>query len=137
MVDNPGVVGPDDNNQSGTRVGLAGPFFLHNGFCYTAALRHLASCADTDGEPRCSRLQLFEDDLPLGPAHRYHDEIGTVGGGRFSHWGENLYFSASDNSDPNTNGRRYSYSLEGAAQYVKVRDEVLSSAYAAVPNEAV
>jgi glycosyltransferase involved in cell wall biosynthesis len=137
MVDNPGVVGPDDNNQSASRVGLAGPFVVHNGFCYIVALRHLASCADTDGEPRCSRLQLFENDLPLGPAHRPHHEIGAVGGGRFSHWGGNLCFSASDNSDPNTNGCRYSFSLEGPAQYIRVRDEVLRSVYAAVPNEPV
>src|SRR5262249_4763936 len=26
----------------------------------------------------------------------------------YSHWGETLYFSTSDNSDPNANGRRYS-----------------------------
>lgn len=30
-----------------------------------------------------------------------------AGAGRYSHWGRTLYFSASDNSDPNKNGRCY------------------------------
>src|SRR4051794_22957903 len=29
------------------------------------------------------------------------------GGGRYSHWGEMLLFSASDSTDPRTNGRTY------------------------------
>ena len=31
----------------------------------------------------------------------------AVGGGRFSHWGDQLYFSTSDGSDPRGNGRIY------------------------------
>lgn len=54
-----------------------------------------------------SKLQLLEDHRPLGPPHCPHDEIRTLGGGRYSHWGRELYFSTSDNSDPRTNGRRY------------------------------
>jgi hypothetical protein len=54
-----------------------------------------------------SRLQLREDDRVLGPADALHDDIRAHGGGRFSHWAGHVYFSASDNSDPRTNGRVY------------------------------
>lgn len=57
-----------------------------------------------------SRLRVFEDGNALGPAHAGHDEVRTVGLGRYSHWGDTLYFSTSDNSDPRTNGRRYTVS---------------------------
>lgn len=54
-----------------------------------------------------SSLVLFEDGRPLGPAHQGHDDIRRNGSGRFSHWGAQLYFSTSDNTDPRANGRRY------------------------------
>jgi hypothetical protein len=57
-----------------------------------------------------SRLRLYEDGRPLGPAHSAHSDIRSLGQGRFSHWGPTVYFSTSDNSDPRTNGRRYSVS---------------------------
>lgn len=54
-----------------------------------------------------SRLAVFENGQPLGPAHASHADIRVLGGGRFSHWCDKVYFSASDNSDPRTNGRKY------------------------------
>lgn len=54
-----------------------------------------------------SRLRLFEDGRELGPAHSGHDDIRRAGGGRYSHWGAQLYFSTSDDSDPRSNGRKY------------------------------
>ena len=67
-----------------------------------------ALCDDAD-HPQRSPLRLLEDGKPLGPAHALHHSIGRDGGGRYSHWaGNTLLFSASDNSDPNTNGRKYS-----------------------------
>lgn len=54
-----------------------------------------------------SSLALFEDDQQLGPAHSTHDEIRRHGQGRLSHWGAQVFLSASDNSSPVTNGRRY------------------------------
>ncbi len=54
-----------------------------------------------------SRLVLREDGRPLGPAHVLHQEIRDLGGGRYSHWGAMVHFSASDNSDPRRNGRSY------------------------------
>jgi hypothetical protein len=58
-------------------------------------------------EHSASTLQLREDGRPLGPAHCSHDEVRRLGGGRYSHWGNLLYFSASDNSDASSNGRSY------------------------------
>jgi len=62
---------------------------------------------NTAEEPGRSRLQVFEDGFPLGPAHAPHSDIAGVGGGRYSHWGDRLSLSTSDNSDPRTNGREY------------------------------
>jgi hypothetical protein len=62
---------------------------------------------DSKSPPSASRLILFEDDKPLGPAHQMHAVLRNKGNGRYSHWGNGLHFSASDNSDPRTNGRAY------------------------------
>ncbi len=52
-----------------------------------------------------SHLRLRENDVEL-QAHALHDRIRAEGG-MFSHWGDDLYLSATDGSDPRTNGRRY------------------------------
>ena len=69
---------------------------------------------DTSSAPRQSRLQIYENGKALGPAHTAHADIRTLGRGRFSHWGNSLRFSASDNSNPKTNGRTYSYKVLSA-----------------------
>lgn len=57
-----------------------------------------------------SDLVLLEDGRPLGPPHSLHADIRNLGAGRYSHWTrDSLYFSASDNSDPRRNGRRYEF----------------------------
>jgi hypothetical protein len=48
-----------------------------------------------------------ELDRALGPAHTSHAAIRTHGGGSYSHWQERVYFSTTDHSNPNRNGRRY------------------------------
>jgi len=74
------------------------------GHCYMAPLgRRLIS--DLDGR---SRLRLFEDGQELPHPHSAHDDIRDLGAGRYSHWGNALFFSSSDNTDPSANGRRYS-----------------------------
>lgn len=62
---------------------------------------------DTPDDPHRSTVLLLEDGVPLGPAHTDHDEIRQKGGGRYSHWHTQLYFSTTDNSDPRQNGRAY------------------------------
>lgn len=73
------------------------------GRCYVAPVPDMLL---SDRES-ASRLRLFEDGRELGPAHAGHDEIRRAGGGRYSHWGAQLYFSTSDDSDPRVNGRKY------------------------------
>ena len=74
------------------------------GNCYVAPLnRKLIS--DSNGR---SRLRLLEDGQELPFPHSSHDEIRELGAGRYSHWGDAVFFSSSDNTDPAKNGRRYS-----------------------------
>lgn len=69
--------------------------------------------ADRQSRPKMSPLTLFEEGKKLGPAHSPHAEIASGGGGRYSAWWDCwLYFSTSDNSDPNTNARAYVLDVE-------------------------
>ncbi|MCE5240770.1 hypothetical protein LLH23_20095 [bacterium] len=87
------------------------------GFCYTVGIQ--ASCKpDTPAASAASYLRLFENDQELGPAHSMHQTIRDAGEGAFSHWSGDpsgqpaqLYFSASDNTDPRRNGRRYRWAI--------------------------
>lgn len=54
-----------------------------------------------------SKLVLIEDGVPLSNGHASHDDIRTKGAGRYSHWGAHIYFAASDNSNPASNGKVY------------------------------
>jgi len=94
---------------SRTLIPLAPPFAHVGGRQYTVELPHLEREADCNEAPQRSRLMLYEDGVMLGLAHSPHDHIARHGGGRFSHWGRTLSFSASDGSDPNSNGRTYAY----------------------------
>ncbi len=99
------------------RMSLNGPFGLQAGRCWAVAV---AADGDDIGDETGSGLRLYEDDRPLGPGHTLHVEIERHGGGRHSHWQRRLYFSTSDGSDPNTNGRRYSFDLDGSASVDQV-----------------
>lgn len=63
-------------------------------------------------QTRNSRINVLEDGWPLGPAHTKPQEVSDLGSGRFVHSNQLLLFSASDNSDPRSNGREYSISHE-------------------------
>src|SRR5947208_1885815 len=58
--------------------------------------------------PQRSRALLCENGKLIGTAHSQHADIRDKGAGLFSHWRNEVLFSSSDNSDPNTNGRTYS-----------------------------
>lgn len=62
---------------------------------------------DDDADPQASEIELWENDRRLGPAHALHDAIRAEGAGRYSHWNGALFFSTSDGSAPDRNGRRY------------------------------
>ncbi|MGM4961923.1 hypothetical protein AB7714_00320 [Tardiphaga sp. 1201_B9_N1_1] len=74
-----------------------------NGHCFTAPVPgSLLSDAES-----ISSLVVTEEGTQLPVAHASHSEIREAGNGRFSHWGAVVYFSASDNTDPRSNGRTY------------------------------
>lgn len=77
------------------------------GYAYKAY--DIVGTGDAQGNSNASTLRLYENGVELGAAHSMHADIRSIGKGRFSHWGTGLYFSASDNSDPRTNGRTYTY----------------------------
>ena len=63
--------------------------------------------SDDIKHPTKSQIFLFEENKILGPSHSLHEDIGHLGGGRFSHWEDALYFSTSDGTNPNNNRRNY------------------------------
>lgn len=91
---------------------LTGPFerYDSSGFAFKGAdtdetIKHFS---DNVSDPYRSPLALYENNLLLGPSHSRHRDIVEKGRGRFSHWEKiGFIFSTSDNSDPNTNGRKY------------------------------
>lgn len=85
---------------------------------FSVGLQHIFSHllrSDNFDFPQASQLILYEDGHPLGPAHSMHADIAAFGEGRYSHWRGTIVFSSSDNSDPRTNGRTYSYA--GVVQF--------------------
>lgn len=76
-----------------------------DGVSYIARLQLSRKGERDSGASVC---RLLEDGKPLPHPHSRHAEIRQRGKGRYSHWAATqLYFSASDSSDPRTNGRRY------------------------------
>lgn len=63
--------------------------------------------SDTNDSPRRSQLVLLEGARAFGRPHTSHDLIRLAGRGSYSHWGDGLYFSTPDGSDPRINGRTY------------------------------
>ena len=72
-----------------------------------APLRYILA-SDSLDMPERSSLVVYENGMKLGPAHALHYQIRDGGHGAYSHWNRALIFSSSDNTDPRTNGRRYS-----------------------------
>lgn len=96
------------------QIRLKGPFvkFGSSGVAYIASAP-FGELADTPDDPTRSTVMLYENGIPLGPLHSLHGDITALGRGRYSHWtGLGIIFSASDNGNPNYNGRRYSVSAQ-------------------------
>lgn len=92
----------------------------------------LSVTGDSNTSPSSSTMHLYENGVELGPAHAVHQDIRDLGKGRFSHWGTTLYFSASDNTNPATNGKKYTYSMgSGTATAPIVTDPATPTAPAA------
>jgi hypothetical protein len=98
------------------RATLAPASFTHvEGNLHAAAIPPPGSAAslffqldhDSPAAAEVSRLVVHENGLRLGRAHSSHDEIASLGRGRFQHGDGVLKLSASDNSDPRANARTY------------------------------
>ena len=85
--------------------GALSSFTQEQGFCFVSTVAS-PMISDMEGY---SKVVVYEDGRPLPGAHSSHSDIRVQGLGRFSHWGNSLYISTSDNSDPSTNGRTYTF----------------------------
>jgi hypothetical protein len=94
-------------------VTFSAPFHAEGGYAFRVDLKKgsLWELPFTSGGDRSqwatSRLRLFEDGAELTQAHTLHETIRKLGGGRFSHWYDSVYFSATDNTDPSISGHVY------------------------------
>jgi hypothetical protein len=91
----------------GDIITLNKPFEKSGTLSYFATAPSLVEISDSPATPSRSNAVVCEDNRALGPAHSPHADIAAKGGGRFSHWLTGFVFSATDNSNPNTNGRSY------------------------------
>lgn len=55
-----------------------------------------------------SRARFFENDTAYAGKHLLLDGIRITGGDRWAHQADRIVFATTDNTDPHTNGRRYS-----------------------------
>lgn len=89
---------------------LQGPFQQVEEHCFSVKLpAEMHESCDSVELPRRSKIMLFEDGNPVGFGHQQHAQIIKYGAGRSSHWQESLWFSSTDGTNPNTNGRVYTY----------------------------
>lgn len=103
------------------------------GFAYLVQ-QAFGTLADASAFPARSTLRVFEDGMELSPPHSAHADIRSVGLGSFSHWLgggiETLRISATDNSDPRTNGRTYRYNVPDLQSPLNVSAAVSDTGYA-------
>lgn len=86
------------------------------GYAYTLKLPDEFAPGDSDEQPYASKIILFENGVAMWPAHALHEQIRLTGKGLHSHYGCFIWFSASDNSSPITNGYRYEIFIPGGLQ---------------------
>lgn len=99
---------------------LPTPFKAQGNAAWSAPLPADTGIADTVQAPRSSNLLAWEDGKPLAFPHALQPDIKSYGHGRYSHFKFNVLnktrqmflFSTSDNSDPNTNGRKYTFTVD-------------------------
>jgi len=94
---------------------LPEPFVHYDGHAYTFGFRAdiawpwVFYTPTSDPTGIRSQLDFFENDHAL-TRQNTAEAIIAQGNGVYSHWGDQLYFASSDNSNPNTNG--FSYRVE-------------------------
>ena len=80
----------------------------YGGFQWVYKLPHGTPLGDND-LPLVSGLRVYENGTELSKPYSSHQEIASLGTGRYSHWQNYIYFSTTDNSDPRSNGRMYTF----------------------------
>jgi hypothetical protein len=109
--------GANSSSDTCTQVALSVSGAASDGGYSSILFYSFGTQADNNNFIKQSTLRFFENGVEIGPAHSAHADIRNKGAGRFSHWsntdgtGESIRFSASDNSNPRTNGKKYSYCL--------------------------
>jgi SAM-dependent methyltransferase len=68
---------------------------------------HIPRRLISESDKNFSEITLSENDTILQMPSTQHESIKNHGQGRYSHWGDFLYFSSSDNSDPRDNSHDY------------------------------
>ena len=91
--------------QSRTYTTLAPSFEPATGHAYACPLTIPAGIAPW-------RLRLRENDQWLAFANAPREAVSAFGAGRYILLDNTLYFSSSDNTDPNTNGRTYTWFID-------------------------
>lgn len=125
------VTSPATNNQCSELPISTDEMSDEMGFAYLVD-RPFGTPADNMAESERSTLRLFENHVELKGGHIWHGLIRTAGAGKFSHWenddgtGESLRFSATDNTNPRTNGKTYTYCV-GSGDVIKPTPVVVTS----------
>lgn len=109
---------------------LPRPFSALGKVGWSSRLQEHSQIADTAADPRRSTLLLWEDGKALSYPHSLPGDIDHYGHGRYRHYCmkvmnkmfQRLLFSTSDNSDPNTNGRKYTYTVDDPALIAELRN---------------
>jgi hypothetical protein len=91
----------------GQALVLSPPLPKLEGYAYKVSIPQLSGFGDTAEQAKRSPAVTCEGDHQMGPGHTPFLEIIQRGAGRFSHHNDLVVFSSSDNTDPNSNGRRY------------------------------
>jgi hypothetical protein len=100
-------------NVAGEKILMYRPFSRLGGSRFAVAQERYGlfdDLTDSEESPHRSPIEMYENDKRLGPAHSSREDVVELGHGRFSHFKKNgttLYWSSSDGSDPNSNGRAY------------------------------
>lgn len=95
------------------KTAVLGQPWAFSGHCWTAIMPLGAPPGDATARPL---VKVLEDGSELPCPGSLLDDIVRHGEGRHCHAGRYLYFSASDNSSPLTNGRRYEIAVEQAGE---------------------
>ncbi len=108
------------------RTDVISDFQPESGYCYTYVgypfyqnfnwykfnfnykLLNLFISSDSMKNNYGSKMVVYENGIPLGPPHSQHIDIRESGMGSYSQWGSSIFLSTSDNSNPNTNNKKYS-----------------------------